>query len=185
MSKIVNPKPHYARFTKQVITQPLIENGVQKRDKDGQYLAIRETKTLGYDSVLRKWVVVDVQKDTLTPEQLGMTQHAKLKVVFQRSAKNDLLETVYRFFVVECSVDFKDSNRHEWITVSNGSFWYHNLQHGKVAMLSFSSKFVKKTEPKPISEKAVLTLLKSKEIAYVYNENLREVCLFHRSVQEA
>lgn len=185
MSKFENPKPHYARFTKQVVTMPLLENGVQKRNKKGDYLAIRETKTLGYDTVLRKWVVVDVQKETLTPKDLGMSQHVKLKVVFQRSAKNELLETVYKFFVVECSVDFKPENRHEWITVSNGCFWYHNLQHSKVAMLSFSSGFVKKSKATPISEKQVLKLLKSKEISHIYNENLKEVCLFHRTVAEA
>jgi hypothetical protein len=186
MSKTQKPKVSYPRYTKQVVNQPLIVDGVQKRNENGDYLSVRITTTYGYDSILRRWVKVDVKKETLLPQQLGLTQHAKQKVVFQREGLNDLLEKVYKFFIIECSVDFKETNKHEWISVSNGSFWLHNLQHGRVGKLSFSSQFVKKSEPKPISERKVLAMLKSKEIAHVYNdEKLREVYLFHRIVSEA
>lgn len=186
MSETQKPKVSYARYTKQVTTMPFIEDGVQKRDENGNYLSVRITTTYGYDSILRRWVKVNVEKETLKPEQLGLTQHAKQKVVFQREGLNDLLEKFYKFFEIECSVDFKETNKHEWISVSNGSFWLHNLAHGKVGKLSFSSSFVKKSKPKPISEQQVVKMLKSKQIAHIYNdETLKEVCLFRRTVKEA
>lgn len=186
MSENQKEPVRYARYQTQVVSQPVLENGVWKRDSEGNYLTLKKTITRGYDSLLRKWVIVDTKEEILIPSECGMLSHAKLKVVFKRKALNDLLEPIFKFFVVECSVDFKDTNKHEFVTISNGQFWYHNLSRTTIGLLSFSSNFVKKGKPKPISEKEVRRMLKNREIANVYeDENLREICLYYQIAKGA